>query len=211
MHDLRRTSLSPIEPADKRASRAIAHSIIRPRENKVSRLGTGRETGTVYSRHRAQVRLANAISGPGTAQPVCKIVREPSSFGSARSILLPGRTRKKGMMRKRFVLRNNDVIIQLHAFSLVMPDYAAIIKLVEFQDLFKKHYNMFIICSLFLIICDISYILQFKSAHIFLFVFDRNIIIYITHNLQYTVIRYYNGIKFTQRLPGSFFLEITSI
>jgi len=76
MHDLRRTSLSPIEPADKRASRAIAHSIIRPRENKVSRLGTG----TVYLRHRTQVRLANAISEPGTAQPVYKEVRELSSF-----------------------------------------------------------------------------------------------------------------------------------
>lgn len=50
--------------ADKRASRTIAHSIIRPRENKVSRF----DTGTVYSRHRAQVRLVNAISGPGTTQ-----------------------------------------------------------------------------------------------------------------------------------------------
>lgn len=82
MHDLRRTLLSPIEQADKRASRAIAHSIIRPRENKVSRLGTGRETGTVHSRHRVQVRLANAISGSGTAQPVCKEVRELSFFWS---------------------------------------------------------------------------------------------------------------------------------
>ena len=51
-------------------------SFDRGKENKVSRLGTG----TVYLRHRTQVRLANAISEPGTAQPVYKEVRELSSF-----------------------------------------------------------------------------------------------------------------------------------
>jgi len=38
-----------------------------------------KETGMVYSRHPAQVHLAKAISGPGTAQ-FCKEVREPNSF-----------------------------------------------------------------------------------------------------------------------------------
>lgn len=102
MHDLRRTSLSPIEPADKRASRAIAHSIIRPRKNKVFRLGTGRETETVHSRHRVQVRLTNAISGPGTAQPVYKEVRE-LPFG--RSRLMLGRPRKDNEGDEEFILR----------------------------------------------------------------------------------------------------------
>lgn len=146
MHDLRRTSLSPIEPADKRASRAIAHSIIRPRENKVSRLGTGRETGTVYSRHRAQVRLANAISGPGTARPVCKVVREPSSFWSFNT----DRTRRRGRRRKD---SRCETITIVHFFSLLRPDCATIIKLdaIVFEDFIFKEYNMqhiITICSL---------------------------------------------------------------
>jgi len=49
-----------------------------------------------------------------------------------------------------------------------------------------------------------------KKTQNFLFVFDKNVIIS-RHSLQYTVIYYYNGVKFTHDILAVSFSEVTSI
>lgn len=62
MHDLRRTSLSPIEPADKRA---LHHSV--GEEVKDAGLSEGKRNGA-FASSRDRCAAAIAISGPGTAR-----------------------------------------------------------------------------------------------------------------------------------------------
>lgn len=181
MHDLRRTSLSPIEPADKPAHReTIAHSIIPTDAGKIKDTDSGREECRGKERNGTNLRhlehrWAIAISGLGTGRFDKR--RPGQDYGLAKHARMNGETEAVAFLTARSLW----IIFKLSKIQKILYMY---LQIVQYWKL-----EIFFICKWYSIYYFFLYFLKLGFA------LNENAIIHWRRDSERTVIHYRSGVK----------------